>query len=244
MEEPVIICPYVEDSDEDEVRLLFHLDSPAGQRLQFFLWKDEKMIGPEMAYEFCWNQFPGRDIIIMHTDMTPMPGDITNKWYDELLNYARSMPHAGMLACNLLYPLKASDGRWIVQHAGGYFKDGKIGHVGGGVNLIEGIISDSVIKYEADLGKVRRVDWVNFGGVYIRAEVLSRCGPFDRRYKWAYVKDVDYCFEARGKGFELFQVPVNLLHYERRTTLPIMLRDPVRAAQVEENFRLFYEKWG
>jgi hypothetical protein len=73
---------------------------------------------------------------------------------------------------------------------------------------------------------------------------LSRCGSFDRRYKWAYVMDVDYCFEARRKGFQLLQVPVNLLHYERRTTLPIMLREPARAAQVKENFRLFYEKWG
>jgi hypothetical protein len=241
--EPIIICPYLEDSDVDEVRLLFNLDSPRGARLKFFFWKDEQRIGPERAYEHCWNQFPGRDIIIMHTDITPMPGDITNKWYDELLSYARSLPRAGMLACNLLYPLKAPDGSWIVQHAGGYFKDGKIGRIGGGVNFIEGVVSDGIIKYGDDLKKVRKVDWVNFGAVYIRAEALSRCGAFDRRYQWAYVMDVDYCFEARRKGFQLMQVPVNLLHYERRTTLPIMLREPARAAQVEENFRLFYEKW-
>lgn len=201
------------------------------------------MIGPELAYEHCWSQFPDRDIIIMHTDMTPLPDDVTNQWYNNLLNYARTMPHAGMLACNLLYPLKASDGAWLVQSAGGYFQDGKIGFIGGGVVVANRTGLETAQRYDDNLKKIRLVAWVTFGGVYIRRGVLSSCGRFDRRYRWAYVMDVDYCLEARRRGFELFQVPVNLTHFEARTTKPLMSKNPQLVAHLNENFRLFYEKW-
>src|SRR5262245_58282281 len=136
MNDPIIICPYVCDGDAQTVRDAFHLDKPAGSRLPFFLYKDEKLIGPELAYENCWTQFPDRDVIIIHSDMSPMPYDLTNRWYDELLHYARSIPEAGILACNLLYPLKSSDDRWLVQCAGGFFENGKIAWLGAESMLI------------------------------------------------------------------------------------------------------------
>ncbi len=243
MREPVIICPYVYDDDVDTVRRAFYLDEPAGSRLPFFLWKDEKLVGPEMAFEHCWRQFPDRDIVIMHADMSPMPDDQTNGWYDELLSYARAMPEAGMLACNLLYPMKSTDGNWLVQCAGGYFRDGKIGYIGGGVDVGQQTILEVARAYDDDLHKVRRVAWVTFGGVYIRREVLTACGPFDRRYGWAYVMDVDYCLEARVRGFELFQVPINLRHFESRTVKRLTMT-PEKVKQLNKNFLLFYEKWG
>ena len=243
MKEPVIICPYVNDLDAAEVRIAFRLDEPAGRRLPFFLWKDEDMIGPELAFEHCWNLFPDNDIILLHTDMTPVPEDVTNRWYDELLQYAGAMPHAGMLACDLLYPLETADGGRLVQSAGGYIIDDKITYIGGDVDVAAGSVGPGARRYDETLKRVRRVDWVTFGGVYIRREVLSLCGPFDRRYQWAYVRDVDYCLEARLRGFELFQLPINLSHFESRTTRPLMANGPGLAAIVRENRRLFAEKW-
>ena len=73
--EPIIICPYVHDDDVAQVRRAFKLDEPTGQRLPFFFWRDDKQIGPELAYEHCWNKFPHRDIVIIHTDISPMPED-------------------------------------------------------------------------------------------------------------------------------------------------------------------------
>lgn len=244
MRDPVIICPYVYDDDVEAVRRAFHLDAPAGRRLPFYFWKDEKLVGPEMAYESCWVQFPDRDVIILHTDMDPMPDDLTNRWYDELLGYVMSMPNAGMLACNLLYPIKSAEDQWLIQCAGGYFEDGKIQHIGGGVDVGKQIIQGDALPLKEDLQKVRQVGWVTFGGVYIRREVLAACGPFDRRYSWAYVMDVDYSLEARSRGYDLYQVPVNLLHFESRTFKRLNSMTPKNVAQLDENHRLFYKKWG
>ena len=170
-----------------------------------------------------------------------MPDDKTNQWFDRLLEFADELPQAGMVACDLLYPLQRPDGAWLVQCAGGYFNEGKLGYIGGGVDVEKQIISNAARVYGDDLKQVRRVQWVTFGGVYIRRDVLDACGGFDRRYQWAYVMDVDYCMEARMRGFEVFQVPVNLTHFEARTTR--VFRTPERHSQVEQNYQAFYEKW-
>jgi GT2 family glycosyltransferase len=101
----------------------------------------------------------------------------------------------------------------------------------------EGGVSEAVLRVP------RPVDWVTFGGVLIRRHVIRACGPFDRRYRWAYVMDVDYSFEARLRGFRLFQVPVSLQHEENRTTRPIWEADPQLQDHMSRNFDLFYEKW-
>ena len=239
--EPIIICPYVHDDDVVQVRRAFKLDEPAGQRLPFFFWHDAKQIGPELAYEHCWNEFPRRDIIIIHTDMSPMPEDHTNLWFDLLLAYVDELPCAGMIACDLIYPLRKPDGSLLTQCAGGYFDSGELCYFGGGVDVEKQVISDTAIVYDERFRKVRPVAWVTFGGVYIRRELLAACGNFDRRYQWAYVMDVDYSLEARLRGFDLFHVPVNLTHFESRTAKTMLT--PERRKQVAQNHKAFYGKW-
>ena len=134
--------------------------------------------------------------------------------------------------------------RASAQCAGGCFVNGKISHIGGGVDVGDNRILETARVYEAALSKVRMVEWVTFGGVYIRNEVLSCCGPIDQRYRWAYVMDVDYCLEARSRGFELFQVPVNITHFESRAMKRMKLFNAENNKLVAENHRLFYEKWG
>ena len=240
---PVILCPYVYPDDVEKVRRAFRLDEPGGRRLQFFFWEDKHRVGPDIAYETCWTEFPDRDIIIIHTDMSPLPNDRCNQWYDELLAFAQTMPEAGMLACNLLYPTKSPDGSWLVQSGGGYISAEEIGYIGGGVDAESGTVSDMAQTYNEELKKIRRVAWVTFGGVYIRRSVLAACGPYDRRYHWAYVRDVDYCFEARARGFKLFQVPVTLLHSESYTVRRSKLLTPENMATIHKNHEIFYQKW-
>jgi len=166
--------------------------------------------------------------------MSPVPDDTSNAWYDSLLHFRDSLPNAGIIACNLLYgglPLR-------VQCAGGTFEDGKIDHLNGPVTD-----SDSEGVSQKVLSQVREVKWVTFGGVLIRREVLDACGSFDARYRWAYVMDVDYCFEARKRGFRLFQVPVFLQHEGSRTTAAITHENPGLLSLAKQNFDLFYEKW-
>ncbi|MSQ54714.1 MAG: glycosyltransferase family 2 protein [Betaproteobacteria bacterium] len=243
MNDPIIVCPYVDDGDVDEVRRAFGLDEARGRDLPVFMWKDERQIGPERAYEYCWRQFPSRDVVILHTDMSPMPDDRENRWYRDLLERVRALPDVGMVACDLLYPLRGPDGSWYVQCAGGYFRDGAIEHIGGGVDVASGRVEGTARRYDDALRRTRAVEWVTFGGVYIRREVIEECGGFDERYHWAYVMDVDYSLEVRQRGFKLYQVPVNLLHYESKTTRKAHAADPRRYALAVENSRLFYQKW-
>ncbi len=227
-EQAVIICPYVQDADAARVTAAFGLDSDAGRHLPFFLWQDTQLLGPERAFEACWEQFPDRDVVIVHTDMSPLPDDRDNSWFRALLAHAARLPDAGIVACDLLYP-EQKDGEWLIQCAGGNFDGGKLGYI-------------HSRPYGTDLRVVREVAWATFGGVYIRREAIDLCGRFDRRYEWAYVMDVDYSLEIRQRGFRIYQVPVNLLHEENRTTRDFLALPEYRA-KVESNAKAFFEKW-
>jgi GT2 family glycosyltransferase len=220
----------------------FGLNEQSGRHLPFFFWKDEKLIGPERAFEQCWNQVPGRDVIIVHTDMRPMPQDPSNGWYAALCAQAEQLPDAGLIGCDLLYPLKSPTGRWYVQCAGGYFKDGMLGHIGGGVSLIDGVATQDAYEYDERFSKVRSSQWVTFGGVYIRRTTIDMVGAFDLRYQWAYVMDVDFCLEAHVRGQGIYQVPINLLHEESKTSKKFLVHPEYRAKQ-EGNVTEFYKKW-
>lgn len=233
-EPPVIICPYLYAHEAAEIRAKFDLDGPGGKRLPFFLWQDAERVGPERAYEHCWNLFPERDIVIVHSDMAPMPDDPTNGWYERLLGFREELPRAGMLACNLFYP-RAENLPQRVQCAGGIYRGGRISH-------LTGDIGDAGVAPDL-FGRVREVDWVTFGGVLIRRNTLRACGPIDPRYHWAYMIDTDYCLEARLRGFRLYQVPVALMHEESRTTRPMLDSSKELQRHMNDNAALLHEKW-
>jgi GT2 family glycosyltransferase len=232
--------PYVYAHEATEITAKFGLDRPQGRKLEFFLWQDTNRIGGGRAFQHCWDQFPDRDVVLIHADMAPMPDDLANSWYDALLRYRTKLPCAGMLACNLYYP-RARDEPLRVQCAGGTFSWGQIDYLRGVVQEDIDLTRDGVPA--GMLRKVRAVDWVTFGGVLIRREVIRACGSLDDRYRWAYCIDVDYCFEARLRGFQLFQVPIALQHQESQTTRTFF----ENASQLHEYFlhnsELFYDKW-
>lgn len=236
---PVVICPYLFDAEPDEIRDKFGLNQPKNARIPFFLWQDRERMGPERAFEVCWDRFPDRDIIIVHSDMSPFPGEAAAEWYEQLCEFRTQQVAAGMIAANLFYPRTSSDQTLRVQCAGGTFINGTIGHIHGDIaseNLPDGI-PEQVLRV------VRPVSWVTFGGVLIRRELIRACGAFDRRYQWAYVMDVDYSFEARFRGFRLLQVPVRLQHEESRSTRKMWAENPALCQHIATNLGLFYEKW-
>ncbi|WGX98528.1 glycosyltransferase family 2 protein [Nocardioides sp. L-11A] len=236
----MVICPYLHDGEDVSVREAFGVGLAATRHIEFDIWQDVHCLGPERAFQFLWDRHPGRDVVIVHSDMRPMPGRPPGSWYDELLDYTRRFPEAGILACNLYSPPRDEESPTsVVQCAGGTLDGGVISHINGRVASTAG---DPGVD-PALLTQVRRVPWATFGGVYIRRAVIDACGPFDDRYQWAYVMDADYCLEARARGFEVLQVPVALQHDESRTTKPLMEARPDLASHIQGNTDLFHDKW-
>src|SRR5687767_6540657 len=121
---PVIIFPYL---FEHEVQLLINKLNVT--YLDYITAMDVDRIGPDMMYQKLWKQ-TDKDVIILHSDMSPLETDINNEWYDHLIDYANTYPEAGILGTKLLYPAQ-SDGKFIIQHAGGKFtEDGIPDHFG------------------------------------------------------------------------------------------------------------------
>ena len=237
-ERPVIVCPYVHDEDKSAVIHNFRLNIFSKLFLKFFFWQDKNLIGPERAYEYCWTKFPDKNVIILHTDMQPMPYDFFNFWYFKLIYYSLRLDNAGIVAANLLYPKKSkAQDVWFVQSGGGGFDNGKTTFIGGGGIDNAGTLYTKVLK------KIRDVEWVTFGGILVQRRLLQTCGSFDSIYKWAFVMDVDYSLNARLAGFNLYQVPVNLIHEESKTTSRFMKQDNVYADFYTENHTKFDKKW-
>ncbi|WP_336489922.1 hypothetical protein [Methylobacterium nigriterrae] len=240
--EPVILCPYVHEADRDRVVAAFGLDEDRGRRLPVHLWQDTAPLGPGRAVEQGWKAFPNRDVVILRTGMAPMPDDAGNTWYERLLAAVEALPAAGLVGCDLLFPLKAPTGEWYAQCAGGYFEDARIGQFGGSVDLRAGTAGPVAYRYDGRFAAPRPADWVTFGGVYIRREVIDMVGDPDPGYRSAGVMDADYALEARIRGIRCWQVPVTLLHGENGSTCPT-LDDPAYAGRVAHDDARFQEKW-
>ncbi len=232
-----IVIPYIH---EQEIQ---PLKKALGYKLPVVFWKDEGRIGSDLAYQTLWNMYADDDIIILHADMLPMPDDIDNNWYTEILNYVQAHPEAGMFGMTLLYPAKSNNNKYYIQHAGGQFVNGEAIHFGGGLELFS---SSTARQLEEDTGqydRLREVSWITFGGIYLRRSLINQCGSFDPSYYWTYYRDVDYCLTARSLGWKIYQTPVKLLHFEGKDNKRIQQQDPKRQEQGMINHQIFLSKW-
>lgn len=66
----------------------------------------------------------------------------------------------------------------------------------------------------------RRVEWVSFAAVMIRAEVTHRIGGLDEGY-FMYYEDADYCRDASRAGFEVWQEPAARVVHLRGQSSPV-----------------------
>lgn len=241
MNEPIIVCPYLDSNS------IVNLKQSLGYKLPVHFWQDTGKIGSDLAYQYLWNLHKDKDIIILHTDMLPLPDDKSNQWYDNLLGYVKNSAQTdGMFGMKLLYPAKTSNNKWLIQHAGGRFTiDGDPGHFGV-TTPSENTKTSGRYESEEDLGQYdtfREVSWVTFGGLYIRRSLISAVGDFDPRFFWTYFRDVDYCLSAREAGFRICQTPVPFLHAESQDNKILQQQNPTLSRKWGLNRQIFFEKW-
>lgn len=69
------------------------------------------------------------------------------------------------------------------------------------------------LYYDLDFSKPSRVDWLLGACWLLRKKVMKDIGLFDERY-YLYCEDIDYCFRAWQRGWEVWYAPNALaIHY-------------------------------
>ena len=227
-----IITPYVFDEEIKEHQDMFW-------DLDIYYEKDVAGIGCDLMFQKMWNKFPEDDIFILHADMSLHH----DGWFEEVQDYVKQYPEAGMFGCLLLYPAKDAEDRYYVQCGGGKFTDEKPDHFGSGLILENGQVFKSELEFDTgQYDAVREVAWTTFGGCYLRRSFIDKVGDFDPAYEWTYNRDVDYCLRGREAGERIYQVPIRLFHHESRDTKRIKTQS--KAAMEMRNLQRLQTKWG
>ncbi len=213
-----IILPFVEETEMMKKTLLL-LGEFTPKKVGLILVKDTKKEGADKMFSDAWEN-SNNDVILWHTDILP-----TKNWLENLLKWIKKLPKdAGIIGTKLLYP----DG--TIQHYGGFLDKQGVGrHIG---------------RFGLDLNcfnQPMEVDFVTFGGVYIKRKVINELGRMDSLFYPTYYGDVDYCFRAREKGFKIFVVPVPLIHYETQDNKK--LYKSKMANIMGRNHERFIAKW-
>lgn len=63
----------------------------------------------------------------------------------------------------------------------------------------------------------RRVDWVNGAFMVMRRALYLELGGFNERFHM-YCEDVDWCMRVRAAGYQLTEVPVQVVHATQRAS--------------------------
>ena len=207
MNDITVICPYVFENEISHIRQILDW------RIKSIVEEDKAKIGSDLMYQKLWKKASPDDVFILHADMQP----VNENWLEEVKKYADKYPEAGMLGCKLIYPVKDEKDKKYIQSAGGCFNKSFPDHFGSGLDLFTNKPwKESLVEDTGQYDNVREVAWTTFGGVLIRREVIDKIGDFDPIYEWSYNRDVDYCLATRQAGFKIYQIPVEIYHFESK----------------------------
>ena len=163
----------------------------------------------------------GDYVVLLNNDTVPQPG-----WLDALLATFASVPEAGLVGAQLLYP----DGR--LQESGGVvFADGSCWSYG---------------RFEAAddprHASLRDVDYCSGAALAIPRALFESLGGLDTRYKPAYYEDTDLAFQVRAAGRRVLVQPASRVLHDEGTSNGTDTNSGVKAWQVR-NQQVFAGKW-
>ena len=129
-----------------------------------------------------------------------------------LLKVAAANEAAGVVGSRLFYP----DGRF--QNSAFRFHN-PWNELQGGMQLgvVDRLIPDGVVPRAED-ASITNCDWVSGASMLVSRRVLETIGLMDDGY-FLYFEEVDYCFQARKAGWEVWWTPEsNVVHHVGQTT--------------------------
>lgn len=142
-------------------------------------------------------------VLLLNSDTALKPGAI-----DALVGFMDTHPTAGIAGSRLEYPsggLQGTPFRFI----------GAVSEFDRGLEM--GILSRLLAPWAACPPKpdtAARVDWVAGASMILRRAMVQAIGLLDERF-FAYFEDMDYCLNARRKGWETWYVPESrVIHLE------------------------------
>lgn len=163
----------------------------------------------------------GDYVVLLNNDTVPQPG-----WLDALLDTFASVPEAGLVGAQLIYP----DGR--LQESGGVlFQDGSAWSYGR-------FESTEDPRYSA----LRDADYCSGAAIMLPRSLWDRVGGLDVRYRPAYYEDADLAFAVRACGRRVLVQPASHVVHDEGTSNGTDTRQGIKAYQVR-NRGVFAQKW-
>lgn len=158
----------------------------------------DKNEGYSSAINYSLNYIKEGDVVILNNDIKCFNG-----WLAQLQATAYKSKVVGIVGPKLLYPNKT------IQFAGGVRNTGLP------------VWFDHIYRFRnhnfSPANIEREVFYITGACMYIKEDVLKKCGKFDSKYFMGF-EDVDYCIRARLKGFKCIYAPRSvLIHYESAT---------------------------
>ncbi|MFI5316439.1 MAG: glycosyltransferase family 2 protein [Myxococcota bacterium] len=150
-----------------------------------------------------------RAYLLLNSDTLVRPGAV-----ESLFGFLEAHPRAGLVGPRLEW----EDGE--VQVSGFRFHRPVSELIAGSAT---GPIQRLLARWDVPLAvadSARRVEWVSFAAVMIRAEVIRAVGALDERY-FMYFEDADYCRTAARAGFEVWQEPAARVAHLRGQSSPV-----------------------
>lgn len=154
------------------------------------------------------------DVMIWHPDMIA-----TENWYNKLMQY---YDYFDVIGIKILYP------NGLVNHYGGAIRSDGVGF--------------HPHQYSFNIGLLNPLEtaFVTGPGMVVKKKVWEAIKSYDFQFH-QYI-DVDFCFQAREKGFRVGVVPVEIIHTEGEDGFKT--RTPEKQMEMlKENHNKFIAKW-
>jgi GT2 family glycosyltransferase/glycosyltransferase involved in cell wall biosynthesis len=163
----------------------------------------------------------GQYVVLLNNDTVPQPG-----WLDALLETFQTVPNAGLVGAQLLYP----DGR--LQESGGVvFNDGSCWSYG---------------RFESAedprYASLRDTDYCSGAALALPRALFEQLDGLDTRYAPAYYEDTDLAFQVRAAGYRVLVQPASRVVHDEGTSNGTDTNSGVKAYQVR-NQKVFAGKW-
>lgn len=154
------------------------------------------------------------DVMIWHPDM-----QATRNWYENLALYYHWFD---VLGVKIVYP------------------NGLVNHYGGAIRLDGVGFHPHQFSLNIGLNNPLETAFVTGPGMVVKKYVWDKIKSYD--FQFGQYIDVDFCFQAREKGFKIGVIPVTIIHSEGEDGFK--KRDPeVQMKMLKENHDKFVAKW-